>query len=82
MIGKFEAVEVIQISREENYRADILARIAAVADSKMPKYVPLEVKSSPNIEQNLEVLRVEYKCSLMDPIISYLRDGVLLLDKL
>ena len=35
---------------EENYRADILARIAAVADPKMPKSVPLEVKSSPNIE--------------------------------
>ena len=50
MIGKFEAVEVIQIPREENSRAYILSRMAAVADPKMPKSVPLEVKSSPNIE--------------------------------
>ncbi|KAH9792469.1 hypothetical protein KPL71_004135 [Citrus sinensis] len=55
MIGKFESVDVIQIPREENYRADILARMAAVSDPKMPKSVPLEVKSWPSIEQNLEI---------------------------
>ncbi|KAH9750796.1 Ribonuclease H [Citrus sinensis] len=82
MMGKFEAVEVIQIPREQNSRADTLARMAAVADPKMPKSVPLEVKSSPSIEQNLGVLRIEQKCSCMDPIISYLRDGVLPPDKL
>ena len=59
MIGKFEAVEVIQIPREENSRADILARMTAVADPKMPKSIPLEVKSSPNIEHNLEVMWIE-----------------------
>lgn len=63
MMGKFEAVEVIQIPREQNSRADILARMAAVADPKMPKSVPLEVKSSPSIDQNLGVLRIEQKCS-------------------
>ncbi|XP_052297233.1 uncharacterized protein LOC127902365 [Citrus sinensis] len=82
MMGKFEAVEVIQIPREQNSRADILDRMAAVADPKIPKSVPLEVKSSPSIEQNLGVLRIEQKCSWMDPIISYLRDGVLPPDKL
>ncbi|XP_052295858.1 uncharacterized protein LOC127901870 [Citrus sinensis] len=82
MMGKFEAVEVIQIPREQNSRADILARMAAVADPKMPKSVPLEVKSSPSIEQNLGVLRIEQKCSWRDPIVSYLRDGVLPPDKL
>ena len=59
MIEKFELVEVIQIPREENYQADTLAKMAAVAYPKIPKFVPLEVKSSPCIEQNLEVLRVE-----------------------
>ena len=82
MIGKFEAVEVIQIPREENSRADILAKMAAVAYPKMPKSIPLEVKSSPSIEQNLEVMQIEHKCSWMDPIISYIRDGVLPPDKL
>ncbi|XP_052287239.1 uncharacterized protein LOC127898794 [Citrus sinensis] len=82
MMGKFKAAEVIQIPREQNSRADILARMAAVADSKMPKSVPLEVKTNPNIEQNLEVMQIEQKCSWMDPIISYIRDGVLPPDKL
>ena len=82
MIGKFEAAEVIQIPREQNSRADILARMAAVADPKMPKSIPLEVKTSLSIEQNLEVLWIEQKCSWMDPIISYIRDVVLPLDKL
>ncbi|XP_052287276.1 uncharacterized protein LOC127898826 [Citrus sinensis] len=82
MMGKFEAVEVIQIPREQNSRADILARMAAVADPKMPKSVPLEVKSRPSIEQNLGVLRIEQKSSWRDPIVSYLRDGVLPPDKL
>ncbi|XP_052292047.1 uncharacterized protein LOC127900835 [Citrus sinensis] len=82
MMGKFEAVEVIQIPREQNSRADILAKMAAVADPKMPKSIPLEVKSSPSIEQNLGVLQIEQKCTWMDPITSYLRDGVLPPDKL
>ncbi|KAH9745725.1 Ribonuclease H [Citrus sinensis] len=82
MMGKFEVVEVVQIPREQNSRANILARMAAVADPKMPKSIPLEVKFSPSIEQNLGVLRIEQKCSWMDPIISYLRDGVLPPDKL
>ncbi|XP_052288561.1 uncharacterized protein LOC107175491 [Citrus sinensis] len=56
--------------------------MATVADLKMPKSVPLEVKSSPSIEHNLEVLRIEQKCSWMNPIISYIRDGVLPPDKL
>ncbi|XP_052292053.1 uncharacterized protein LOC127900838 [Citrus sinensis] len=82
MMGKFETVEVIQIPREQNSRADILARMVAVADPKMPKSVPLEVKSSPSIDQNLGVLHIEQKRSWRDPIVSYLRDGVLLPGKL
>ncbi|KAH9688200.1 Ribonuclease H [Citrus sinensis] len=82
MMGKFETVEVIQIPRGQNSRADILARMAAVADPKMPKSVPLEVKSSPSIDQNLGVLQIEQKRSWRDPIVSYLRDGVLPPDKL
>ena len=59
-----------------------MARMAAVADPKMPKSVPLEVKSSSSIEQNLGVLQIEQKCTWMDLITSYLRDGVLPPDKL
>ncbi|XP_015381713.1 uncharacterized protein LOC107174938 [Citrus sinensis] len=82
MMGKFEAVEVIQIPMEQNSRADILAKMVAVTDPKMPKSIPLEVKTSPSIKQNLEVMLIEQKCSWMDPIISYIRDGVLPPNKL
>ena len=82
MIEKFMAIEVIQIPREKNSRADILARMAAVADPKMPKSTPLEVKISLSIEQNLEVMQIEQRCSWMDPIISCIKDGVLPPDKL
>ena len=81
MIGKFESMDVVEIPREENYGADILARMAVV-DPKMPKSVPLEVKSRPSIEPNPEVMQIEQKCSWMDPIISYIRDKVLPVDKL
>ena len=47
IVGKFEAIEVIQIPKEENSRVDILARMVAIAYPKMLKSVPLEVKSSP-----------------------------------
>lgn len=50
MIGKFELVDIVQILRSENYRADNLARMVAATDPKMLKSVPIEVKSFPNIE--------------------------------
>ena len=43
MIELFNEVEVKQISRNENYRADMLAGMAVTVDLKLPKSVPLEV---------------------------------------
>ncbi|XP_052289889.1 uncharacterized protein LOC127899803 [Citrus sinensis] len=81
MVGLFQAVEVKQISRNENYRADMLARMAAIADPKLPKSVPLEVRISPSIEEEAEVMRISTGESWMDPIRAYVRDGVLPEDK-
>ena len=58
MVEFFNKVEVKQISRNENYRADILARMAATADPKLPKSVPLEVRTLPSIGEEVEVMRV------------------------
>ena len=58
MVGLFQEVEVKQISRNENYRADMLARMAAIVDPKLPKSVPLDVRISPNIGEKAEVMRV------------------------
>ncbi|KAH9703019.1 BED-type domain-containing protein [Citrus sinensis] len=81
MVGFFEKVEVKQISRNENYRADMLARMAAIADPKLPKSVPLEVRTSLSIGEEVEVMRVSTGESWMDPIRAYVCDGVLPEDK-
>ena len=77
MVELFREVEIKQISRNENYRADMLARMAAIADPKLPKSVPLEVKTSPSIGEEAEVMQVSTKKSWMDLILSYIREGIL-----
>ena len=59
MIGKFELVDIAKIPRSENYPTDILARMTTKTDKKKPKLVPIEVKSSPSIEQSLEIIQVK-----------------------
>ena len=58
MVDLFQEIKIKQISRSENYRADMLARIAVIADPKLPKSVPLKVKTSPSIGEEAEVMRV------------------------
>lgn len=41
----FKVVEVEQILRAEKFRADILARMVATSDKKIPQSVPVEVKA-------------------------------------
>lgn len=50
MVELFREAEIKQISRTDNYRADMLAKMAATADPKLPKSVPVEIKSAPRIE--------------------------------
>lgn len=56
--------------------------MTVVTDPKMPKSVPMEVKSFLNIEYSLEIMRIEQKSSWIDPIISNMRDKVLPANKL
>ena len=55
--------------------------MAAIANPKLPKSVPLEVRTSPSIGEEVEVMRVSIEKSLMDPILSYIRDGILPKDR-
>ena len=59
----------------------MLARMAAIADPKLSKSVPLEVRTSPSIGEEVEVMRVSTRESQMDSIRAYIRDGVLPEDK-
>ena len=51
--------------------------MAVIADPKLPKSVPLEVRTSPSIEEEVKVMRVSTEESWMDSILSYIRDGIL-----
>ena len=53
MIGLFRGVEIKQIARIENYRAHMLARMAATSDLKLPKLVPLKVRTSSSIGEEI-----------------------------
>ena len=55
----------------------MLARMAAIPDPKLPKSVPLEVRTSPSIGEEVEVMRVNTEESWMDPILSYICNGIL-----
>ena len=81
MVELFQEVEIKQISWNENYRADMLAKMAVIADPNLPRSVPLEVRTSSNIRGEVEVMRVSTEESWMDSILSYIRDDILLEDK-
>lgn len=63
---KFKVVEVEQIPRVENFRVDILARMAATSDAKILWSVPVEVKAFPIIDQGTEVMCLGIGRSWMD----------------
>ena len=77
MVGLFQEVEIKQISRIENYRVDMLARMAAIANPKLPKSVPLDVTTLPSIEEEVEVMQVNTERSWIDLILLYIRDDIL-----
>lgn len=63
LIGMFKKVEIEQISRTKNYRANILSRMTATVDAKMPKSIPVEIKTSPSIEEENEIIRLDIRSS-------------------
>lgn len=59
MVELFREVERKQISKTDNYRADMLAKMATTADPKLPKSVSVEIKYAPSIEGRVEVMAVD-----------------------
>ena len=73
LVKKFKEVNFVQIPREENVEADILAKEALAIESTDEFD---EVQYVPSIDL-LEVQQIEDQESWMTPIISYLKDGKL-----
>ena len=82
-IKKFDVVRIEQIGREENSRADELAGLASMADTSIPHPLLIDFLPRPIIEDSEaeDVYCTELGPSWMDPIILFLKDGILPAEK-
>ena len=74
LVKKFKEANFVQIPREENVEADVLAKEASTIEP-MDEFD--EVQYDPSIDL-LEVQQIEDRKNWMTPIVSYLKDGKLL----
>ncbi|KAL5545437.1 hypothetical protein UlMin_005124 [Ulmus minor] len=81
LLGQFDTVTITQIPRNENTNADALARLATGLEDSLLKTVPLEILDEPSINKHQQVDAISDKPTWMDPIMAYLRDGILSQDK-
>ena len=77
LVPAFSSFNIRQILRLENIRADLLSKLAMLAPAELPKGVLFEVLKCPSMEESRPVLEIDHEPSWIDPLITYLRDGVL-----
>ncbi|XP_071714722.1 uncharacterized protein [Rutidosis leptorrhynchoides] len=74
----FETLEVVQISRNKNKKADVLSKLATLTFDHLYKKVLMEVLKDKSIDENVVIVTVEEGGSCwMTPYIKYLQDGTL-----
>ena len=73
LVKKFKEANFVQIQREENVEADVLAKEASTTK---PMNEFDEVQYVPSIDLP-EVQQIEDRANWMTPIVSYLKDGKL-----
>ncbi|KAL5549382.1 hypothetical protein UlMin_004613 [Ulmus minor] len=76
-----DTVTIIQVPRAENTNADALARLATGLEERLLKTVPIEILEVPSIDKPEQVGSIVVRPCWIDPIISFLRDGMLPADK-
>ena len=52
LLQSFVEYTIIQFSREENSKADALARLASATDTSLTKVIPMKFLPSPSINEN------------------------------
>ena len=80
-IEPFKHFAITQIPRENNSVANALARIASSLDSDAPENIPIRFIKIPSISPIEQAVNVTGSDSWMTPITRYLKDGILLDDK-
>ncbi|XP_077222097.1 uncharacterized protein LOC143855936 [Tasmannia lanceolata] len=78
-LKRFRMVEIVRIPRTMNARADALSKMAASGVTDVGT-VYVEILKQPRIEQG-EIVELEFESSWMDPILGYLKDGIVLEDR-
>ena len=77
---RFQDFEVCHIPKEDNARADLIARLASTKGSGINKTVIHETLMLPSIEKE-EVLAINAEAGWMIPIVKYIQQDVLPDDK-
>ena len=76
LLKKFMLVQVRNIPRAENSRADTLAKLAIASQEDLSRLTPVEYLAEPSIDlYGEEIALIESESSWMDPIWDYLIDG-------
>uniref|UniRef100_A0A2N9F9V4 Reverse transcriptase domain-containing protein n=1 Tax=Fagus sylvatica TaxID=28930 RepID=A0A2N9F9V4_FAGSY len=82
LLAEFDSTHVVQIGKEHNSHADILAKLATVLESDVQRTVCIETLDRPSFQkQEVSVCSISNQPSWMDPILSYLMDNKLPEDK-
>ena len=76
LLMNFVEYTITQVSREENSKADALARLALAIYVGLNGLIPVEFLRNPSInhKENKEIKLVNTIETWIDPIISYLKD--------
>ena len=78
LLKKFVLVQVKHVPREENSRADALAKLATASQEDLSRTTPVEYLAEPSIDPySMVVAPVGSVPSWMDPIWDYINDGTL-----
>ena len=83
LLGEFEHVQVEHKSRDLNGHADTLASLASAISPKLRRIISVRVQNLPSVgrEINNGVCSVDQSISWMSPILAYLKDDVLPVDR-
>ena len=77
IVPAFSSFNIKQIPRTKNTRTDLLSKLATLAPVELPKEVLFEVLKCSSMEESRPVMEIDHEPSWVDPLIIYLRDGVL-----
>ena len=73
----FSSFNIKQISRIKNTMADLLSKLATLALAKLPKEVLFEALKCSSTEESRTMMEIGHEPSWIDPLVAYLKDGVL-----